>query len=101
PITTDIYTLSLHDALPIFIDGACQDHLLEAVNRIKSWYLLDRDSFFRLWTHRGHVLLVGHTSLSFLPCWPVLIDIDFCSIALQLDRKSTRLNSSHVAISYA
>src|SRR5437870_11509038 len=59
PATTEIYTLSLHDALPI-----CRCGHIEAVH--------------------GEVLhrVRGVTVKS-------------------LDRKSTRLNSSHVAISYA
>src|SRR5438874_11733405 len=55
--TTEIYTLSLHDALPIFPDR----------RKTGSW---------------------AH------PIW-------FASDANQIDRKSTRLNSSHVEISYA
>src|ERR1022692_3166122 len=54
--TTEIYTLSLHDALPIYL---CS-------KQIK--------------------LADGHRS---------------CSLRQQLDRKSTRLNSSHLVISYA
>src|SRR2546430_11426975 len=60
--TTEIYTLSLHDALPIYADhrlpiGLTENHVLD----------LELD---------GHVALDG-------------------------DRKSTRLNSSHSQISYA
>src|SRR5690242_21817123 len=54
--TTEIYTLSLHDALPIYFFELCID---------------ERD---RVWV----VLHLG-----------------------QPDRKSTRLNSSHMSISYA
>src|SRR5437868_11359766 len=59
--TTEIYTLSLHDALPILEDGRLRD--------------LESDA--------------GR--------------IDLVAIAQEahLDRKSTRLNSSHVSISYA
>src|SRR6266513_5646005 len=52
--TTEIYTLSLHDALPIWV----------------LWHFV---------TDRRRI-------------WPVLLPID---------RKRTRLNSSHVSISYA
>src|SRR5256885_11812640 len=56
--TTEIYTLSLHDALPIFADeGEMQDPS-------------------RRFDHRERP-------------------------GMQLDRKSTRLNSSHLVISYA
>src|SRR2546427_7908876 len=63
--TTEIYTLSLHDALPI------------------CW----------LWWRRAlfATYVVPHTIL-FIPLYQVLI---------ALDRKSTRLNSSHSQISYA
>src|SRR6266702_5220546 len=57
PATTEIYTLSLHDALPIF----------------------DREKLPPIETPGGVIELLGRMA----------------------DRKSTRLNSSHVAISYA
>src|SRR6202007_3427007 len=56
--TTEIYTLSLHDALPILIT-----------------YIFPTTSTYDLPFHQ----------------WQIII----------LDRKSTRLNSSHVKISYA
>src|SRR5256885_11660362 len=58
--TTEIYTLSLHDALPIF--GRARAYALRRVSR-------------RRRNRRGE--------------------------AERLDRKSTRLNSSHLVISYA
>src|SRR5437870_12137148 len=60
PATTEIYTLSLHDALPICVD-------------------FRKTPLSRSATERGRTLPAK-------PC---------------TDRKSTRLNSSHVAISYA
>src|SRR3989442_5008794 len=64
---TEIYTLSLHDALPIYPGRDRRaDHLVQSVNRI---LILDYGSQF--------------TQL------------------IARDRKSTRLNSSHVRISYA
>src|SRR6266513_3874947 len=54
--TTEIYTLSLHDALPIFLRGA-----------------------------------IG----------PLVWEVDDLDATKQEDWKSTRLNSSHVSISYA
>src|SRR5439155_26443360 len=67
--TTEIYTLSLHDALPI--------------------YLPRRSSTFSATapTTSARSLKSSTTSPSKPTYW--------------LDRKSTRLNSSHVAISYA
>src|SRR5256885_3886706 len=70
--TTEIYTLSLHDALPISLTAmlwwsAMIWFLFEAINfRLEDWYYV------------------------FLP-----------ANRLGRDRKSTRLNSSHLVISYA
>src|SRR5256885_12426079 len=61
--TTEIYTLSLHDALPISSRKPCM----------------------RL---RRYSVIVA------MRCWLVFS-------AMNLDRKSTRLNSSHLVISYA
>src|SRR5256885_13252272 len=62
--TTEIYTLSLHDALPICIRAA----------GIR---------------YRAPVAAEGRADLGRLP------------VGQPLDRKSTRLNSSHLVISYA
>src|SRR3712207_7589686 len=74
--TTEIYTLSLHDALPIFLLGLGEEgrdrRLLEAVGL----QLLDG----------GQPLVLVHR---------VARDQE------REDRKSTRLNSSHATISYA
>src|SRR5207249_11993576 len=67
--TTDIYTLSLHDALPI--------------------YLHERGAFMNL----------RNAIVALLFAVPALIALPRSSN--QRDRKSTRLNSSHVSISYA
>src|SRR5437660_5417514 len=87
PSTTKIYTLSLHDALPIY------DHL----------NLTDRFAHFS-------VVEIGHIEQRLVECAGRLAHpehshderrekphlLERCG-----DRKSTRLNSSHVAISYA
>src|SRR5205085_9711239 len=66
PPTTEIYTLSLHDALPIYFDAV----------------LVLQDAAY---PHRcGHLVLDRADAL-----------------AREIDRKSTRLNSSHSQISYA
>src|SRR3712207_7372981 len=79
--TTEIYTLSLHDALPIF------DPQLDAV-------------FIRTFERAlEHARTVSPQAP--FPGVPILVK----DIALELegypDRKSTRLNSSHANISYA
>src|SRR2546427_1385385 len=69
--TTEIYTLSLHDALPIYSDPADTYNAVAAFDDIS-----------------GVVDQLGLTSL-------VLVGLSMG------DRKSTRLNSSHSQISYA
>src|SRR2546426_4998459 len=72
--TTEIYTLSLHDALPIsFKQGAMITAVIGIV--MMPWRLYnDAAAYIFTW-------LIGYGAL--------------------LDRKSTRLNSSHLLISYA
>src|SRR5258705_9140643 len=69
--TTEIYTLSLHDALPISIPRARLPDVANGCDRIHD---ATRQC---LWRPLGRTQEVG------------------------LDRKSTRLNSSHLGISYA
>src|SRR2546429_6329366 len=72
--TTEIYTLSLHDALPIY-RVLLDDRLAQAVARA------ERD---------GQAFALA------------MFDLDrFKLVNDSLDRKSTRLNSSHGYISYA
>src|SRR3712207_7862346 len=79
--TTEIYTLSLHDALPIF---HCRHK--EELHIAIGFVLVDNH------LHSGHGRLARAT-----PRCPKIDDNDF---AFE-DRKSTRLNSSHANISYA
>src|SRR2546422_3579229 len=72
--TTEIYTLSLHDALPIF---------LEDVERLQQELLFLLDAALQ-----EERLLVQVAVLAHL-------------VTTAQDRKSTRLNSSHGYISYA
>src|SRR5206468_10141677 len=92
--TTAIYTLSLHDALPIFerivvLGGSQRDLLVEVyLPSVLSWVF----SSLRVavgFAFTGAIVgeFVGASSgLGYL---------------MNLDRKSTRLNSSHDQISYA
>src|SRR5690349_24061194 len=79
--TTGIYTLSLHDALPIlnFVSHGTQDLYPT---------LLENDWGF------GPKKRAGITAIS-------MVGIPSHSRGALEDRKSTRLNSSHVEISYA
>src|SRR3712207_9452409 len=73
PATTEIYALSLHDALPI-----CARHSRGGVGRTRASARIARFGASAHWSTpgAGRRLLLG-------------------------DRKSTRLNSSHANISYA
>src|SRR3989442_9769312 len=64
--TTEIYTLSLHDALPIYL---IEDYT--GFESVKGWDLAQK--------------MAAHAK----------------KFGAEIDRKSTRLNSSHVRISYA
>src|SRR3712207_8253254 len=83
--TTEIYTLSLHDALPIWILIRSFRFLFFRFFR----FLLTRSVWF---TMMFLVLLIFF----------FFIFYSYLSFSLfALDRKSTRLNSSHANISYA
>src|SRR5258707_6563399 len=77
--TTEIYTLSLHDALPIFLTfhghSRAYHHTLEHV-------------------HESPLVMV-------VPLVLLAVGAVFAGWLLNGDRKSTRLNSSHANISYA
>src|SRR5438034_7191469 len=83
-VTTEIYTLSLHDALPIFPAVPAAGGAAPAG------------------AHRaaGHRRRVGQTAPHTLTNWGSGAS-DCWFSAAQRDRKSTRLNSSHTVISYA
>src|SRR5207249_5427186 len=96
PALASLYTLSLHDALPIF-SGSLSDHygrrwfLLGGVLvfAAASWAASRTQTFAELMAARALTGLAAGA-------------ISTCSIAYAGgDRKSTRLNSSHVSISYA
>src|SRR3712207_8575123 len=71
--TTEIYTLSLHDALPIYL-RVVAGRVLNHFERVKAGFLMQ----FQFADESEAVHLINKT-----------------------DRKSTRLNSSHANISYA
>src|SRR2546430_13747815 len=83
--TTDIYTLSLHDALPISVAPLKKEH--EETARMQRRRFM---SWAALATGLPPVWAQGY------PERPVKIYQGFAP-----DRKSTRLNSSHSQISYA
>src|SRR5438876_9150471 len=77
PATTEIYTLSLHDALPIWGSGF----------ELSASYAVPDANILPMGTHLEMMRAIGEVQDA-----PVIADID---------RKSTRLNSSHPSISYA
>src|SRR5262245_63112722 len=81
--TTDIYTLSLHDALPIFSIALMRVAISGSPTRPRrfsfNWRMTSIES----------------------RCVRASIDVIRQLNEKRLDRKSTRLNSSHLGISYA
>src|SRR3712207_8853473 len=81
--TTEIYTLSLHDALPIFrCGGTCRVEPSREPWRVDIMFRMMLDQPQCMSAKAGQLLIPRHA----------------CGRA---DRKSTRLNSSHANISYA
>src|SRR5204863_2321574 len=101
PPTTDIYTLSLHDALPIYLFAAVATRY-DLVNDLQSF------GMHRCWKRRLIQLARVRPGERALDLCSGTGDVAFVLasqgarvVGLDLDRKSTRLNSSHVEISYA
>src|SRR5207249_10545458 len=101
PPPTEIYTLSLHDALPI-----SEENFL-AVEIDADGVIAGGPDLHRPFLGRGHHrVTVNHRPLEMAHH---LVQVDQAQVFLGgvlgpadlLDRKSTRLNSSHVSISYA
>src|SRR5206468_13096264 len=90
--TTSIYTLSLHDALPIFSLVALSEESWGQAYTIQ--VAQDRSSDERV--ERNFALL-----FIIVLSGSVLASAFIAVIVTKRDRKSTRLNSSHDQISYA
>src|SRR3712207_8386983 len=84
--TTEIYSLSLHDALPIFVKAAAICVRVEVAEA-------RRDAAAHLAIER-RVLAQRHLA-------PAVAELKEGGQLIGEDRKSTRLNSSHANISYA
>src|SRR5690606_41701372 len=98
---SSIYSLALHDALPIFSGMEVGDSIARAVGTSGNAVVF-----------AGLTVIIALAALA-VPGLPFLTILGlsaaftvFCSVILNitllpaLDRKSTRLNSSHVKISY-
>src|SRR5690606_40318357 len=101
PPPTQISPLSLHDALPISMVAALTDHGHAAEQRQR--YAARRDRLRAALTGAGFTVEHSEAGLYLWvtrgeDCWST---VDWFAERGILDRKSTRLNSSHVKISYA
>src|SRR5690606_40914623 len=96
----ELYTLSLHDALPIWLNDSMK---LTAVQR---------EALFPVIQERALAWAIGRAEvheidqLNILHATMLAMQRAVAGLAVQpdrvlVDRKSTRLNSSHVKISYA
>src|SRR5437899_3626994 len=94
PVLTEMYTLSLHDALPI-LGGT--PTIVERLPRrvLVPRVRFEREEGARLRPLPARTLVVRERRLAHRPSLG-----ERCSSGLR-DRKSTRLNSSHLGISYA
>src|SRR5690242_14369857 len=97
PATTEIYTLSLHDALPIYASARLRARKPARVNRYRDRAALQpplaslsRQESGMQPTYYERLLADEQLGLA------SILDGDIAQ-----DRKSTRLNSSHMSISYA
>src|SRR3712207_8412316 len=91
--TTEIYTLSLHDALPI------SGELLEAnAEEIKGWLSRESGAIGPFGDFQVHTSAAECYEAAALPSHPYG---ELLRTGAPRDRKSTRLNSSHANISYA
>src|SRR5699024_11659092 len=90
PLSTYIYSLSLHDALPIYPAVVEFSVVTFAVLIISIGIKLWMAAFFGSLSKRIHSTTLQATSMD-----------SRNDVIASSDRKSTRLNSSHVSISYA
>src|SRR5206468_7509734 len=90
---TDIYTLSLHDALPIFNNaGYGQFGMIEEISEAEARAQFETNLFGALWITQAALPYLREQGSGHI--------LQVSSIG-GIDRKSTRLNSSHDQISYA
>src|SRR5205807_10361688 len=95
PSPTAIYTLSLHDALPIYANFDTGSYL-----QFAEGYFLRRDNMMWFWDQYT-TDPAQRAEITAAPLNATLKDLEGLPPTLIIDRKSTRLNSSHLVISYA
>src|SRR5207249_11346085 len=97
PTRTAICTLSLHDALPIYEIAKLIGSPPGYLSHRETHPLITQEELAK--SHRGELklsfVLFDEIEKASGALWQLLLGI------LDKDRKSTRLNSSHVSISYA
>src|SRR5699024_12015692 len=93
--TMHIYTLSLHDALPIF-QHEFQWKMTEHVNEHVEHFVA-----FQTNNHYHYFSAGEHIAPNYIKHYAYPTVSSVASTYEEGDRKSTRLNSSHVSISYA
>src|SRR5699024_12353041 len=94
---TDVYTRSLHDALPISQLGMQMNHQLSVSSGTERSRTYLSFNYYR---NQGIQKYTGFQRLSLRVNSEYDVINDHLTIG-EKDRKSTRLNSSHVSISYA
>src|SRR5207245_8453922 len=98
--TLPIYTLSLHDALPIYLVVAfLWRHVADQWNAALVLRVILRDRAVRYLPHGIERDVVQRDNLPRDQARHSSLNTNL--VAFVLDRKSTRLNSSHGSISYA
>src|SRR5205807_9998860 len=97
--TPPSYTLSLHDALPIYVKDLDGIGLVKMAAGLRDGRFLSGDEI----KSGAPKLVIGATASPFAKPMDadVVKTVDKISAGAELDRKSTRLNSSHLVISYA
>src|SRR5207249_8003725 len=94
PATSELHTLSLHDALPISLSPCLSSSSSSCCSPLPVAGSLAS-------THMPKDRAGGLTTLLLIPSFYGAIAWAAWLALYEADRKSTRLNSSHVSISYA
>src|SRR5207302_8947837 len=97
-LTPQTSPLSLHDALPICSSASCAR---PGVGTEVSWVIRVVVELGPVGRVAGERLVRGHTRAAGVSRTLVAGVVGIADQVAPLDRKSTRLNSSHVKISYA
>src|SRR5207253_9473604 len=101
PSTTELTTLSLHDALPICGRAGEPEHALQLEREVR----LAEEEQGQAGVRQRPPLALGPGAVGLLAveqrAGAHRVPIEAVEARQPEDRKSTRLNSSHVAISYA